>query len=195
MTKTITILAISTIILSITFIPLAEGTAGWNGFLREIGFGGTQVYEVSGVSLIPAGTTVGSIAQLRCLDGDWFQFPWYLSIDDPSIDRTNLNIVGTPGGDVVREDEPAISFQFQKQIGVDISASQNGALQLFDIPVTVTGLCVSPSPLSSIVGGEWQGTDTVALFIGYSVLNAYWLAPTMAGLAAGIYLTKNKWKR
>ena len=206
MTNTITILAISTIILSVTFIPLAEGAIGWNGFLREIGFGGTQVYEVSGVSVIPAGTTDGSEVQLRCLDGDYFATffngfvtvpnrhkAYVMSIDDPSIDTTTLNIAGRAV--IVQEFSPGIREDNSKTIGYDVTASQDGPGQPVDVPVTITGVCLSPSPLSSVVGGEWQGTDTVALFIGYSVLNAYWLAPTLAGLGAGIYLTKSKWKR
>jgi hypothetical protein len=208
MTKTITILAISTILVSVTFIPLAEGTAGWNGFLREIGLGGTQVYEVSGVSVMPAGTVTGSEVQLRCLDGDYFfststdfvQNPInirtdaiFLSIDDPSIDTTNLGIVAI--GSSVEERIPGIRNDRAKVIGYDVTTINDGPDVLVDVPVTITGVCLSPSPLSSVVGGEWQGTDTVALFIGYSVLNAYWLAPTLAGIGAGIYLTKSKWKR
>jgi len=195
MTNTITILAISTVLISVTFIPLAEASVGWNGFLRDIGFGGTQVYEVSGVSVIPALGTIGSVVQIRCLDGDWFvsDEPAVVLTVDPSVDTTNLNIAGRAIS--VQEFSPGIREDNSKTIGYDVTTEQNGAFQLFDIPVTVTGLCSSPSPLSSVVGGVWQETDTVALFIGYSVLNAYWLAPTLAGLGAGIYLTKSKWKR
>jgi len=196
MTNTITILALSTVLLSVTFIPLAEGAVGWNGFLQEIGFGGSQIYEISGVSIIPELTTIGSEVELRCLDGDLFLnfFPFVtLSIDDPSVDITNLNIDAIPNP-IFSEQDPAISFDL-RIIGYKVTTKQDGAMQLFAIPVTVTGICVNPSPLASAVGGEWQGTDTVALFIGYSVLNAYWLAPILAGLGAGIYLTKTKWKR
>ncbi|MCZ6583622.1 MAG: hypothetical protein O6746_01775 [Thaumarchaeota archaeon] len=63
--------------------------------------------------------------------------------------------------------------------------------QLFDITVTVTILCFSPSTFQT-VGGEWQATDTTALIIGYSVLNAYWLAPIGIGIGVGIYLVKRK---
>jgi len=68
MTNTITILAISTVLVSVTFIPLAEASVGWNGFLQEIGFGGSQIYEVSAVSVIPADESFGNEVQLRCLD-------------------------------------------------------------------------------------------------------------------------------
>jgi len=42
------------------------------------------------------------------------------------------------------------------------------------------------------VGGEWIATDTTALIIGYSVLNAYWLAPIALGIGVGIYLVRRK---
>jgi len=42
------------------------------------------------------------------------------------------------------------------------------------------------------VGGEWQATDTTALIIGYSVLNAYWIAPIGIGIGLGIYLVKRR---
>jgi len=42
------------------------------------------------------------------------------------------------------------------------------------------------------VGGELIPLDTTALIIGYSVLNAYWLAPIAIGIGAGIYLTRNR---
>jgi len=28
-------------------VPIAEGAVSWNGFLKEVGFGGSHVYEVS----------------------------------------------------------------------------------------------------------------------------------------------------
>jgi len=48
---------------------------------------------------------------------------------------------------------------------------------------------------NNIIGGLLLEPDTTALFLAYGIANAIWIAPTMAGLAAGIYLTKNKWKR
>jgi len=42
------------------------------------------------------------------------------------------------------------------------------------------------------VGGEWQATDTTALIIGYSVLNAYWIAPIGIEIGLGIYLVKRR---
>jgi len=192
--KKILILAI-TVSFIITSVPFAEASVGWNGFLRDIGFGGTQVYEVSGVSVIPATETIGNVVKLRCLDGDWLSDgpPFSMTID-PSVDTTNIVLTSDAGVGIHETDPSKISF-FSKLIGVDVTPILNGPLQLFDIPVTVTGLCFSPSPLSSVVGGEWQSSDTVALFIGYSVLNAYWLAPLAIGAGAGVYLTKSKLKK
>jgi len=195
MTKTITILALTaTLILS----GLANAEAiSWPG-LQEIGFAGSQVYEVSGASVIPALSTRGNEVPIRCLDGDWVlgtfdnDVPAIVVTLDPSLDTTNLNISLR---DVSQITERPPGVLAAKLIGLITTPEQNGAMQLFEIPVTLTILCFSPSPLSSTVGGDWQGTDTVALFIGYTVLNSYWLAPTLAGLAAGIYLTKSKWKR
>jgi len=46
-----------------------------------------------------------------------------------------------------------------------------------------------------MVGGMLIQPDSTAMFLAYGIANAIWIAPTMAGLAAGIYITKNKWKR
>ncbi len=43
-----------------------------------------------------------------------------------------------------------------------------------------------------LVGGELIPLDTTALIIGYSVLNAYWLAPIGIGIGLGIYLVKRR---
>jgi len=176
-------------------VPIAEGAVSWNGFLKQVGFNPPSNYEVSAVSVIPAGpTNTGSVVELRCLDGDWFLaiFPLVsLSIDDSSIDTTNLNIDATSV--IIFENNPGI-LQHSIIIGADVTPEQIGAFQLFDIPVTVTGLCLSPSS-SMTVGGEWQPTDTTALLIGYSVLNAYWMAPVGIGIGVGVYLTRNRWQR
>jgi len=55
----------------------------------------------------------------------------------------------------------------------------------------MTILCLRQSSFQT-VGGEWQATDTTALIIGYSVLNAYWLAPIGIGIGLGLYLVKRK---
>ncbi len=176
-------------------IQYAEGAVSWNGFLKEIGFNPPSVYEVSAVSVIPAGESLGNEVQLRCQEGDIFadlNRLIILSIDDPTIDTTNLfisaQLVSIPASSELFD-----SFLFEL-IEVNVKAKQDGAIQLFDIPVTVTSVCLSPSSFMT-VGGEWQATDTTALIIGYSVLNAYWLAPIAIGIGVGVYLTRNRWQR
>ena len=48
--------------------------------------------------------------------------------------------------------------------------------------------------LSQVIGGLLFQPDSTALFLAYGIANAIWLAP-LAGIGAGIYLTRNKWKR
>jgi len=50
-------------------------------------------------------------------------------------------------------------------------------------------------PNGMIVGGEFYPVDNVSLFLAHAMINSYWLAPTAVGIGAGIYLTRNKWKR
>jgi len=174
----------------------AEGAVSWNGFLREVGFGGTQVYEVSDSILIPEGQTTRETITLLCLDGDW-------------MDNTdNINFVSSPpvfvaGISSVHDTnamfilDPAslatTGIPLSKRIGYSVLPEilNNGPPFTFDVIVTVTILCNSPSSLMT-VGGEWQATDTTALIIGYSVLNAYWLAPIGIGIGVGVYLVRRK---
>jgi len=113
----------------------------------------SQVYEVSAVSLVPAEGSVphiGNQVQLRCLDGDWFlgqkeaDKPVALSVDDPTVVIENEEIISR--GSIIEEFERGIAVGFAKKIGWDGRAEQNRGLQLDDIPVTITGLCFSPSP-------------------------------------------------
>lgn len=71
MTKPIMILAISTIILVGDFIPLAEASVGWKGFLIDVGFGGSQVYEYWESVVIPQGEIRSGTLTIRCPNGDW----------------------------------------------------------------------------------------------------------------------------
>jgi len=188
----------------ITSIPLAEASVSWNGFLRDIGFGGSQIYEVSAVSLVPAanpggGNHEGNDVQLRCLDGDWLliddvQRPVALSYDSSIVLDAERIISSGSVVDEFDEDNDNIALGHSKPIGWDGRAEQTRGFQAVDIPVIITGLCLSPTN-GATIGGEWQSSDTVALFIGYSVLNAYWIAPLAIGAGAGMYLTKSKWKK
>ena len=189
MNKKILILVIASPFI-ITSIPLAEASIGWNGFLREIGFGGSQVYESSETTVFPIGTQSSPPVSIRCMDGDWMMNVGL----NPSVEITSVDPEGqivTFSGSVnfIQESGP-----YPKTVGIDTTLSLQ-SLQLFDVEATVTILCFNQSPLSNPVGGEWQSSDTVALFIGYSVLNAYWLAPLAIGAGAGMYLTKSKWKK
>jgi len=111
-----------------------------------------QVYEVSAVSFIPAGgsNTLGNPVQLRCLDGDWFleddndpQKSVVMSTNQPALEGAGIDIVAF--GSLIQEDEPGIANDFKKTIGFDGSARRNQAF-LFDIEVTIAGMCLSPSP-------------------------------------------------
>jgi len=99
-----------------------------------------------------------------------------------------------PRGNVIEEfpsDTGNIAQGNSKPIGWDGFAEQIRGFQAVDIPVTITILCNSPSSFMT-VGGEWIATDTTALIIGYSVLNAYWIAPVGIGIGLGLYLVKRK---
>jgi len=193
MTNTVLILAISIILVSVTFIPLAEAAVSWNGFLREIGFNPPSVYEVSGVSVIQAGgpdEKLGNEVQLRCLDGDWLYdagLPFSMTAE-PLADFEATSQIGVGNSKDIHESPSVITVS--KLIGYDVTPKRNG-IQQFDITVVTSILCLSPSTFQT-VGGEWQATDTTALIIGYSVLNMYWIAPIAIGIGAGIYLTRNR---
>jgi len=179
-------------------VPIAEGEISWNGFLKQVGFNPPSVYEVSGESFIPASNDaneVGNQVQLRCLDGDWSlsddrdnELGIAMSTGDLSFDGFVVNIVAV--GNFIKEFETGVDDSYLKIIGYDGFARRNQPFPS-DIPVTITILCHSPSSLMT-VGGEWQATDTTALIIGYSVLNAYWIAPIGIGIGVGIYLVKRK---
>jgi len=168
-------------------VPIAEGAVSWNGFLREIGIGGPQVYEVSQTVVVLTGENTSPPFSLRCLDGDWMNFfenaDTFSSVDIVT-NPLGLQIDGIINLNVVQD------AAFSKIVGID--GTTLGALQAFDYEVTATILCLSPSPFANAIGGDWQPTDTTALLIGYSVLNAYWLAPIGIGIGVGIYLLKRK---
>jgi len=180
-------------LLGFTQVPIAEGAVSWNGFLKEVGFNPPTVYEVSAVSVIPAGEIFGNKVEVRCLEGDRFLelSPVLVMTFDPSIAETfNIGIERTDTKEITKI-IPG-TFGNSPIIGFETTPRNVGAEKPpFAIPVTVTGVCVSPSSLMT-VGGEWIATDTTALIIGYSVLNAYWIAPIGIGIGVGIYLVKRK---
>jgi len=112
-----------------------------------------NVYEVSDVSLVPVanpggGNHKGNDVQLRCSDGDWFL------VDDPQT-AVSLSFDASivldeefliSRGSVVVESNPNIRGEDSKAIGWNGRAEQIRGFQAVDIPVTITGLCASPSP-------------------------------------------------
>ncbi len=156
---------IASVLLGFTQVPIAEGAVSWNGFLKQVGFDPPTIYEVSGVSVISAGEGIGSLVQLRCLEGDTYvdgDRNTILSLDPStsfSVQRGNLQLVS--------ESVPNIPGSNSRVIGADTRANQNGGIPTFDVPVTITGLCLSPSSFMT-VGGKGQAIDTTALIIGYS---------------------------
>ena len=133
---------------------LEERSDFWE-FLEESGeeFFESQIYEVSAVSLVPVanpggGNHKGNDVQIRCLDGDWLLVddrlkPVALSFD-ASIVLDEETLISE--GSIVEESNQNIEDGYSKPIGWDGRAEQVRGFQAVDIPVTITGLCVSPSP-------------------------------------------------
>jgi len=133
---------------------LEERSDFWE-FLEESGeeFFESQIYEVSAVSLVPvAGGTphIGNDVQLRCLDGDWFlikdpqkpvslSFPASIVLDEEQLISRGVIIEAVPRN-------TGIADGYSKNIGWDGFAEQIRGFQSVDIPVTISGLCASPSP-------------------------------------------------
>jgi len=181
-------------------VSTAEGAVSWNGFLKEIGFGGSQVYEVSASGILLEGEQFIQV-ELFCLDGDWVnddgnpEIGVRIEVDDALIFPLPTGVQATTGEIV---EGPPFSRVFPRdvigqRVFVEYFDNAPGTPQApFDIPFTVTILCLNPSPFANAIGGDWQPTDTTALIIGYSVLNAYWIAPIGIGIGVGIYLVKRK---
>ncbi len=193
----LSIITISALV-GFTLVSTAEGAVSWNGFLKQVGFNAPSVYEVSGVTVIPGSTNAevrGDTLQLRCLDGDWLYsegIPFSMTAE-PDIVANDL-LINTVSITQAITESPTRNISSTKLIGYDVTPNRNGGQQpneVFDITVTVKILCLSPSSFQT-VGGEWQTTDTTALIIGYSVLNAYWIAPVGIGIGVGIYLVKRR---
>jgi len=184
---------------SLNSIQYAEGAVSWNGFLKQVGFNPPSVYEVSDSTVIKAGETENETLTLLCDDGDWLESGEVDFVTDPVIFEAFLPaIVGFQDTNAVFIHDPASLSStgnpvLSKRIGYSVLPQLVGSGTPLDIDVTVTAtiLCNSPSSMMT-VGGEWQATDTTALIIGYSVLNAYWIAPIGIGIGVGIYLVKRR---
>jgi len=189
------------VVITFTTVQYAEGALGWNGFLKEIGFGGSQVYEISREAILRQGETATEEFRLFCLEGDTL----YIARGTPNNEifttleaGTEFRGLATPldpqGGQTsLANGAPHIGAIFRGEI--------TDAETLEPIPspgdfmTKATIICLSPSSLLNAVGGEWHATDTTALIIGYSVLNMYWIAPIGIGIGVGVYLTRNRWQR
>ena len=68
-----------------------------------------------------------------------------------------------------------------------------GSVNLFPGNVGYSTIC--KDGVMEVIGGMLIQPDSTAMFLAYGIANAIWIAPTAAGLAAGIYFTKSKWKR
>jgi len=175
------------VLLGFNQVPIAEGAVSWNGFLKQVGFNPPSNYEVSVSTVILKGETLSPEVLLLCLDGDWM----FVGAGER---QTTIDIVTTPllfvEGVNFNLIPDRATQPFAKAVGTEGNAKLLTS-QDFDVPVTLTILCLSPSSMMT-VGGEWQATDTTALIIGYSVLNAYWIAPIGIGIGLGIYLVKRR---
>ena len=188
--KVVLCFVIASVLLGFTQIPIqyAEGAVSWNGFLKQVGFGGTQVYEVSHEFVMSAGETRSEFITILCSEEDWMLTGDGL-ISPADLTQNPLEpVLDSEFHPVIIGEE--IDGAGSRTFGVEGHA-QIETSQTFDIEVTVTILCLSPSTFQA-VGGEWQATDTTALIIGYSVLNAYWIAPIGIGIGLGIYLVKRR---
>jgi len=131
-----------------------QGPQGEQGEQGEQGPTGVMnIYEVSAVSVIPAidGSGVkGNPVQLRCLDGDWLLRDGpqeheivNLSVGDLSVDDLSIGARGV----LVKEFETNVQSIFLNPIGFDGFAERGEFLSpSFEITVTITILCLSPSP-------------------------------------------------
>ena len=138
--------------------PVADAMAGWKFALDEHQSDDSahheipeaQVYEVSGVSIIPAGGTndeSGSEVQLRCLEGDRListGFPFTMTAE-PIEDILTNAVAVTFGANNDIHEFPVSKISASKLIGYDVTPKRTGAIQQFEITVTVAIMCLSPS--------------------------------------------------
>jgi len=193
---TIVVLFFSCALVLLGSLNFAEGVVSWNGFLKEVGFDPPSVYEVSDSTVILAGETENETLTLLCDAGDWMDNTDNINfVTSPPVFEQDISILHDTNAMFVLDPASLSStgIALSKRIGYSVLPQLLGSGTPFDFPVTVTVtiLCNSPSSLMT-VGGEWVATDTTALIIGYSVLNAYWLAPIGIGIGLGIYLVKRR---
>ena len=135
---------------------LEERSDFWE-FLEESGeeFFESQIYEVSGVTVIPGSTNAevrGDTLQLRCLDGDWLYsegIPFSMTAEPFADIVADDLLINTVNPTVAIKESPTRNISDTKLIGYDVTPNRNGGQQpneVFDITVVVSILCLSPSP-------------------------------------------------
>jgi len=139
---------------AITANPVVEAVGGWQLAIADLQsqideIPGTQVYEISAVSIILQGEDRGNEVRLQCLEGDWFLAPFSIGIitTEPSIVGEGIRL-NTSSEQIIIGDLNSLS-NFNKIIGFDVLpviTDIGSSVAPFDIDVTLTGLCVSPSP-------------------------------------------------
>ena len=136
---------------------LEERSDFWE-FLEESGeeFFESQIYEVSGTTVIPGSTNPnvdGDNLQLRCLDGDWLYsegIPFSMTAE-PLADIVANDVLisaSSPQTKAITE-SPTRNISNTKLIGYDVTPRREQVQQpneVFDITVVVSILCLSPSP-------------------------------------------------
>jgi len=173
-----------------TLVSTAEGAVSWNGFLKEIGFPmEPQIIKRTNSGVINPGETPD--IRVECVQPEEYVLQGsFIANFDPD---TEMDKPSNFGFESVSSDELAGNTSHLTK-GFGFKGTFFGLPHGFTVPTTLTMsiVCINPSVLTLAVGGEWQATDTTALIIGYSVLNAYWIAPMAVGIGLGIYLVKRK---
>ena len=118
---------------------------------------------------------------------------------EPDISSTFLIPIPTMGSEIISKTSitQKVADRFN-QLGY---SQGGGPVEVSDVEVN-TGLdftkgysTICKNGVMEMVGGMLIQPDATAMFLAYGIANAIWIAPTAAGLAAGIYITKTKWKR
>jgi len=131
--------------------PVVQAVGGWQAAVDDLqsqidAISGTQVYEISGVSVIPEGEIEGPTYSIFCEDGDWLETSSSIVITsvEQSIDGLPFTVFSFRT--VILDDETP-NVEPSKAIGLEVTPKITPTDQEapFDLTVTTTGLCLSPS--------------------------------------------------
>ncbi len=138
---------------TLTANPVVEAVGGWKEAIQGLQdqidsfpIPESQIYEVSGVSVIPIGSIEGSVIQLRCLEGDTFYEGLRKVRMSTTVDVTPRALSLINYQSVFNPSPPNFFDGHTGIIGADVRARMAGGSLTFEVPVTATGLCFSPSP-------------------------------------------------